>query len=375
MEHPDSQAPVVADVPLVLVDHGDRAMDAGPRRVAAGAVKFRAWQIHALTPPPPDCGDHDAYLIKVNMDLELEPLVPAPRWAEFGFEFTADDVFVTDVVPRRVTGFAPTQTYAVTRHLAFATDDQRGVGARPDGVIVASLPVPPLSPLIEALGVGSPNIRWRHTATTDEGVAVGSHTAWIVLLVPAGLRELPVRAIANYALAPAAMMGLEPDSDAGTFTVRLPVAERANRAPVRTVDGDGHAFDVFLCHAKQDWTTVSEIHRRLTDAGVTCWLDDERINPGASATRAMEYGLRNSRFLLACVSKNFAGSEWAQLELRSRISAHVKSHASNSILLLMINETDDEDDIVPFLLRDVRRIAYTRGQQFEELVEFILSTR
>jgi hypothetical protein len=134
-----------------------------------------------------------------------------------------------------------------------------------------------------------------------------------------------------------------------------------------------HEFDVFLCHSKRDSTVVSEIRGRLTEAGITSWIDDEHLKPGVPVTQTIEQGLRSSRFLLACVSANFAESAWAQREFRTVLHLDVKRREQSSILLLMLNDDEDRDDVVPFLARDSKRVSYTRGREFESLLKHIAS--
>jgi len=134
-----------------------------------------------------------------------------------------------------------------------------------------------------------------------------------------------------------------------------------------------YEFDVYLCHSKRDWPVVSEIHQRMTEAGISCWLDDERIKPGVAVTKTVEDGLRSSRFLMACVSENFARSEWAQRELQAVLHLDVKRRDGGSILLLMLDASADKDEVIPLLLRDVKRVHYTRSGEFADLMAYIVS--
>jgi hypothetical protein len=140
----------------------------------------------------------------------------------------------------------------------------------------------------------------------------------------------------------------------------------------------GYKFDVFLCHSKKDSQVVSKIYQRLVEAGITCWFDEKQIHPGAEITSMVEEGLSNSRYLLACISKNFADSNWAWPELRSTIHVDMKRRKKSkksAVLVLMLNEDDDKDEVIPPLIRDIRRLSYTRDGDFDELIRYITSTR
>jgi CRP-like cAMP-binding protein len=134
---------------------------------------------------------------------------------------------------------------------------------------------------------------------------------------------------------------------------------------------DKHEFDVFLCYAQEDWLAVSRIRERLADRGVTCWVEQERIAPGASITESIEQGLRSSRFLLACLSENFAQSAWAQRELRAAVHLDVRRRSDNSVLVLELVGGADSADAFPALLQDAKRIRYADEEEFEALVRYI----
>jgi hypothetical protein len=219
----------LAESTLLLADTGSRSVDPSPQEIEIGAIQFQGWQIHPVTavPLPSKFAAHDAYVVKVNADLRLSPTVAAPRWVEFGFEFD-NGVFVADMVPRAVNRPAPASRYAVTRSLAFTPDIDLGAGTvQAESIIVNNLALPALEPNIQALGIGSPAVRWRHRSVTSAGVPVGSHTGWLILLVPAGLREVKALAVAAYAPSPYEETGFAPQGKPSIFIVQLPVGTRS----------------------------------------------------------------------------------------------------------------------------------------------------
>jgi hypothetical protein len=139
----------------------------------------------------------------------------------------------------------------------------------------------------------------------------------------------------------------------------------------------GYEFDVFLCHSKKDSTVVREIYQRLVGAGIACWFDERHIRPNSRITSTVEDGLRGSRFLLACISANFEDSVWAKQELQAVLHLDMKRRSKSnesSVLVLMLNE-DDDKDVIPLFIRDVRRHTYTRKREFDDLIEYITSAR
>ena len=44
------------------------------------------------------------------------------------------------------------------------------------------------------------------------------------------------------------------------------------------------------------------------------------------------------------------------------------------ILVLMLNEDDHRDEVIPLILRKIKRLSYARDDDFDELVRYITST-
>lgn len=227
-------ASYVTDVALVLSDTDSRAVDTAPQQIEIGAVRFRAWQIHPVPALPADFPAHDAYVIKVNADLVLAPSGSGPCWLEFGFDFKNNGVVVVDMVPRAVSGPEPASGYAVTRNLAFIPQCGPATpAARPESIIMDNLPLPPVQPTIQAFGIGGSSVWWRHQSPTPAGVPVGSYAGWLILLTPAGLREVTVHAGATYHATRYQETAGAPAGTPSSFTVQLPAGPPA-RTTTRT---------------------------------------------------------------------------------------------------------------------------------------------
>ena len=67
-------------VALMLADDGDKQFDSAPSQVALGVIQPGGWQVTAIAPEPDGFPGQDAFLVKVNYELALEPGVPGlPR--------------------------------------------------------------------------------------------------------------------------------------------------------------------------------------------------------------------------------------------------------------------------------------------------------
>lgn len=66
------------------------------------------------------------------------------------------------------------------------------------------------------------------------------------------------------------------------------------------------ARPVFLCHSSRDKEQTRVLYRRLTANGVTCWFDEEDLEPGQDWDYEISRSIRRSRFVLVCLSRTSA---------------------------------------------------------------------
>ncbi|MER6194960.1 hypothetical protein [Streptomyces cyaneofuscatus] len=197
-----------------------------------GNIVFHGWQLRSLPRTPTELPGHNAYLVKARYDVDFDPEVPGPRWAEAGFSFDTEDLVVAAALPASAAGHEPARTYVLTHDLDFALPDADGPdGPDSRGGGLARVPLPALTPDITVFGVGGRTCRWRHRAVGGGEVRLGSHVCWFVLLVPTGCDEVRVTARAGYDLTEEDAMGMRPDAGTDGFTVRLPVSETSEPSP------------------------------------------------------------------------------------------------------------------------------------------------
>ncbi|MBE1537085.1 toll/interleukin-1 receptor domain-containing protein [Actinomadura algeriensis] len=219
-------------VELTLIDEGARWVNTEPDGIVVGAVTLRGWEIHPVQATLEVLGENDAYLVKINYELDLG-LDPVPmNWFEVGFEFIAGDgsghVTVLDALPRTI-GPEKERVYSVNRRLQFVPC---AAGIEPDAVLPAT------TYQIDVFGVGGNNPRWKNSATCGGNVRSGSHAAWLSLLVPRGCPEVAVGLSIRYSLPPEEIIGSLPAHDAVTFPLVLKGGSRRVVEPVPTDDAD-----------------------------------------------------------------------------------------------------------------------------------------
>jgi predicted nucleotide-binding protein len=74
-------------------------------------------------------------------------------------------------------------------------------------------------------------------------------------------------------------------------------------------------FDVFISSASQDASAAKEIATALRKDGVTVWLDEEQIQPGAEFASEIEKSLNSSKAAVILVSDESLRSQWANYEV------------------------------------------------------------
>jgi hypothetical protein len=156
-------------------------------RADLGAVRFGGWQIHPVSSP---AYAEDAYLVRTGIDIVTDPGTTRPEWVEAGFDLVTPGAAVLDAVPHAVRAAEPARVYRLGPTLDF-------IPAAPGEPVDLPLPLAAQEPALDIFGAGSPGFRWRWSS--GDGVAPGHRGGWLVLLAPAGARELHVRPWAAFA--------------------------------------------------------------------------------------------------------------------------------------------------------------------------------
>jgi len=72
---------------------------------------------------------------------------------------------------------------------------------------------------------------------------------------------------------------------------------------------------VFMCHSSADKPFVRRLTRRLTNSGVSLWLDEAELKVGESLLRKLAGAISSCEFLVAVISSTSVESPWVQIEL------------------------------------------------------------
>jgi len=85
-------------------------------------------------------------------------------------------------------------------------------------------------------------------------------------------------------------------------------------------------YDVFLSHASEDKDSfVRPFVKALQVKGISVWYDEFELKVGDSLRRAIDNGLKNSRYGIVVLSEAFFKKEWPQKELDGLFAREVNS--------------------------------------------------
>jgi hypothetical protein len=83
-------------------------------------------------------------------------------------------------------------------------------------------------------------------------------------------------------------------------------------------------YDVFICHSSEDKKdVVRELAKNLRRKHIEVWYDEFTLNIGDSIRRAIDKGLRHSRYGIVVLSKSFFAKEWPQYELDGLVEKEI----------------------------------------------------
>ncbi|MBX7165714.1 MAG: toll/interleukin-1 receptor domain-containing protein, partial [Pirellulales bacterium] len=74
------------------------------------------------------------------------------------------------------------------------------------------------------------------------------------------------------------------------------------------------SFDVFLSYRKPDVELARAVYRRLVDAGLTVWFDEQRLETGDHWYREIDRHCQASRAVVPVLTPRWQQSQWTRFE-------------------------------------------------------------
>jgi hypothetical protein len=106
------------------------------------------------------------------------------------------------------------------------------------------------------------------------------------------------------------------------------------------------AFDVFLSHNSTDKPAIRKIKQRLENRGISCWLDEEELQPGKNWMEGLEAGIRKSRSTAI-----FIGAEgmrpWVKQEMLVALQLAVQN--GKAVIPVFLPGVEEQRELTVFL--------------------------
>jgi hypothetical protein len=134
-----------------------------------------------------------------------------------------------------------------------------------------------------------------------------------------------------------------------------------------------HPFCVFLSHSTADKPVVQKVIARFKNAGISYWIDSEQIMFGDPIVTKIEEGLKKSKFVVVCLSKNLANSTWCRAEYGPILNREFSGNTSRRVIPLSLDGSKDTETI-PLLLSDKMRADFTNSANFASFINFLQSS-
>jgi len=136
---------------------------------------------------------------------------------------------------------------------------------------------------------------------------------------------------------------------------------------------DMFKYKVFIAHSSKNKDTIeNEIIPKFDQNSISYWFDSQQINLDSWITAEIEDGLRQSQYLLVCISSEYSQSRWGQGEYAAILNQEFEKSESKEnrqkILVLML---EDNKDNIPPLIRDKLRTHLNKDEELSDLLDFL----
>jgi len=133
-------------------------------------------------------------------------------------------------------------------------------------------------------------------------------------------------------------------------------------------ENNNYRWKIFISHAAEDKESfVDTFAKTLSKNDITNWYDKNEIQLGHSITESINYGLKNSEFVVVILSKNYIKKGWTNTEINSYFAND--GDKAKRVMPIWHNVTKQEvHDFAPIL---VDRLSANSSQGYETIIEKI----
>lgn len=136
------------------------------------------------------------------------------------------------------------------------------------------------------------------------------------------------------------------------------------------VSGKPHELCVFLAHTSADKAKVLQVAKVFRESGITYWVDHEQIRFGDGIVAKIEDGLQKSKYVVVCLSEQYASSGWCRAEYGPILYREFSGDTSRRVIPLSLDGSKNLN-AVPLLLSDKMRADFTDDVSFKAFIRFL----
>ena len=131
-------------------------------------------------------------------------------------------------------------------------------------------------------------------------------------------------------------------------------------------------YEVFLSFRGEDTRNgfTSHLYTALCQKGIYTFIDDEKLERGKSISPTLMKAIKESRFAIVILSKNYASSTWCLEELEEIIGCITKTGMIVLPIFYNVNPSDVRKQIGPF-----KQAFDEHEQRFKENTEKVQKWR
>ena len=129
---------------------------------------------------------------------------------------------------------------------------------------------------------------------------------------------------------------------------------------------------VFLSYASQDKEAALHLCNALRAAGVEVWLDQSELRGGDAWDASIRKQIKACAFFVPIISRNTHAREEGYFRLEWKLAidrSHLMAGNRPFLLPVVIDDTSDQDELVPDRFREVQWTHLPGGQQSQVFVE------
>lgn len=137
--------------------------------------------------------------------------------------------------------------------------------------------------------------------------------------------------------------------------------------------------DLFISHAGSDKQAyITPLTAAFSQKGLTFWLDNVEIAWGDNVSMKINEGLRTSRFVLLCLSRNFLGRPWTEAEMSAALAVQ-NENGIKRVLPLILNSKEEVLTRYPLLggvaYRSFENGPFAIAEELATLAQHAVDTR